>query len=144
MRKQSKNSLVHGVYSSDTVLPWERAAEFRELVRGLQVELCPVGILENRIVYDIAQDIWRKNRVNRHTQLALRQSPMSTAIVNSGKRGTKGISAYLKGQRGKDHDFAKDKKRAKQLANIVPGLNLRKEDETRYLGYIKGSRISLH
>jgi hypothetical protein len=100
MRKKSnKNALVHGVYSSDIVLPWERAEDFNELLKGIRLDFKPNGTTEDDIVFEISVLHWKKRRINRALQLAFLQSSIAAEIEKSGKRSVPGIRHFFKTQR---------------------------------------------
>lgn len=99
MVTKPKNGLVHGVYVSDMILPWERKQEFKELLAGLRKDFEPIGALENDIVFDIASLSWRKRRVNCVMQLALLQNSFAASAEDSGKRSVDGIRSDLDFQR---------------------------------------------
>jgi hypothetical protein len=106
MRKQSnKNALIHGVYSSDIVLPWERAEDFNELLNGIRLDFMPNGTTEDDVVFEIAVLHWKKRRFNRALQLAFLQSTLAAEIEKSGKRSVTGIHRFLKAQRLEQGQF---------------------------------------
>jgi hypothetical protein len=57
------NALRHGVLSRYTVLPWEDADEYRDLVAALATEHAPEGPTEEHLVEELAGIIWRKRRL---------------------------------------------------------------------------------
>jgi hypothetical protein len=57
------NALKHGVLSRYTVLPWEDAAEYRDLVAGLAAEHSPQGPTEEHLIEELAGIFWRKRRL---------------------------------------------------------------------------------
>src|SRR5271168_598926 len=57
------NALRHGVLSRYTVLPWEDAAEYRDLVAALAFEHAPHGPTEEHLVEELAGVLWRKRRL---------------------------------------------------------------------------------
>jgi len=106
MRKQSnKNALVHGVYSSDIVLPWEKAEDFNELLKGIRLDFLPNGTTEDDVVFEIAVLHWKKHRFNRALQLAFLQSTLAAEIEKSGKRSVTGIHRFLKMRRLEEGQF---------------------------------------
>jgi len=106
MRKQSnKNALVHGVYSSDIVLPWEKAEDFNELLKGIRLDFLPNGTTEDDVVFEIAVLHWKKRRFNRALQLAFLQSTLAAEIEKSGKRSVTGIHRFLKMRRLEEGQF---------------------------------------
>jgi hypothetical protein len=57
------NALRHGVLSRYTVLPWEDAAEYRDLAAALVAEHAPQGPTEEHLVEELAGILWRKRRL---------------------------------------------------------------------------------
>jgi hypothetical protein len=57
------NALRHGVLSRYTVLPWEDAEEYHNLVAALVVEHGPQGPTEEHLVEELAGILWRKRRL---------------------------------------------------------------------------------
>ena len=57
------NALKHGVLSRYTVLPWEDAAEYHDLVTALAAEHAPQGPTEEHLVEELAGIFWRKRRL---------------------------------------------------------------------------------
>jgi hypothetical protein len=57
------NALKHGVLSRYTVLPWEEAAEYHDLVAALVAEHAPRGPTEEHLVEELAGIFWRKRRL---------------------------------------------------------------------------------
>src|SRR5947207_13125602 len=57
------NAVRHGVLSRYTVLPWEDADEYEELVTALVAEHGPKGPTEEHFVEEIAGILWRKRRL---------------------------------------------------------------------------------
>jgi hypothetical protein len=57
------NALRHGVLSRYTVLPWEDAAEYGDLVASLIAEHAPQGPTEEHLVEELAGILWRKRRL---------------------------------------------------------------------------------
>src|SRR5262245_12577533 len=117
--KRSRNALVHGVYSSDIILPWEKSEDFHELLNGLRDEYRPVGTSECQIVFDLAVLYWKKARANRQTQVLLRQNPVGVQIVESGKRTTNGICAHLDGKRAVEKEYSDARSKKWQLLGRV-------------------------
>ena len=97
-KQKNRNSLVHGVYSSDVVLPWERAEDFYELLEGIRLDFKPNGAAEDDIVFEIAVLHWKKRRINRALQLTFLENNSVAEIEKSGKRSVRGIRRFLKAQ----------------------------------------------
>ena len=95
MTQRPKNALVHGVYASDVILPWEKRQSFYDLLNGLRRDYQPNGTFEDDIVFDMALQFWKKRRANRTLQLALLQSPFAAQIEESGKHSVEGIRNHL-------------------------------------------------
>ncbi len=57
------NALRHGVLSRYTVLPWEDADEYHDLLEALVAEYKPHGPTEEHLVEELAGVIWRKRRL---------------------------------------------------------------------------------
>jgi hypothetical protein len=98
-KKSNQSALVHGFYSSDIVLPWERAEDFQNLLEGIRLDFMPTGTTEDEIVFEIASLQWKKRRLYRSQQLAVLESPIAADIDNSGKRSVPGIHRFRKSQR---------------------------------------------
>ncbi len=132
MSKQSnQNALVHGVYSSDVVLPWEKAEDFDELLRGIRLDFKPTGTTEDDIVFEISVLHWKKRRIYRGLQLAFQQSGSAAEIEKSGKRGVTGIRRFLNKQR------IKEERKEGQFAAAVVSLS---EATTSLTDYVNGKK----
>ena len=101
-KKSNHNALVHGVYSSDVILPWEKAEDFNALLNGMRLDFKPCGTIEDDIVFDIAVLHWKKRRVNRLLQLGFLQTRLAAELEKSGKRSASGIHSFFKKQRIKE------------------------------------------
>lgn len=64
-----RNAMKHGLLSREVVIDAgegkENAAEFKQLLAQLQIDLCPVGIVEEMLVEKIAVSYWRLRRALR-------------------------------------------------------------------------------
>ena len=76
------NALRHGVLSRYTVLPWEDAAEYRDLVASLVAEHAPHGATEEHLVEELAGILWRKRRL-RLAEAATHQHGLEDALSQS-------------------------------------------------------------
>ena len=94
-RKSNKNALVHGVYASDVLLPWESRAGFEKLLDELRAELNINGASEEEIAFDIAVKFWNKRRVKRMEQASMTRAQFSAAVKDSGERGFSGIERAI-------------------------------------------------
>jgi hypothetical protein len=101
MIKKSKNALMHGVYTSDVILPWESATDFYALLNGLRDYLQPDGTLEDQIVESIARQFWKKRRVEWLLQHALLQSRFADEAEKSEKRSVEGVRTHLDVERSR-------------------------------------------
>jgi hypothetical protein len=104
-KKSNKNAFVHGVYSGDIILPWEKVEDFNELLKGIRLEYTPTGTTEDDVVFEIAVLLWKKRRFNRALQLAILQSTLAAEIEQSGKRSVTGIHRFLKTRRRDETQF---------------------------------------
>jgi len=116
MARKLKNALVHGVYSSDLILPWEKAEDFIELLNGLRRDFQPIGMSEDLAIFDKACAYWKKFRMQRVNQVALHQNAIAAQIEESGKRGVNGIRSHL------DRVRSKKKRRHEELATAASEL----------------------
>lgn len=59
------NATKHGLTSTKAVLPWESSAEYEQFHAEIAAEFSPEGFAETRLVADIADILWRKQRVQK-------------------------------------------------------------------------------
>jgi hypothetical protein len=76
------NALRHGVLSRYTVLPWEDADEYRDLLASLVAEHAPQGPTEEHLVEELAGILWRKRRL-RLAEPAAHQHGLEDALSQS-------------------------------------------------------------
>jgi hypothetical protein len=76
------NALRHGVLSRYTVLPWEDADEYRDLLASLVAEHAPHGPTEEHLVEELAGILWRKRRL-RLAEAATHQHGLEDALSQS-------------------------------------------------------------
>ncbi len=76
------NALSHGVLSRYTVLPWEDAAEYRDLAAALVAEHAPQGPTEEHLVEELAGIFWRKRRL-RLAEAAAHRRGLEDAVLQS-------------------------------------------------------------
>jgi hypothetical protein len=76
------NALRHGVLSRYTVLPWEDAAEYRDLVASFVAEHTPYGPTEEHLVEELAGILWRKRRL-RLAEAAAHRRGLEEALSHS-------------------------------------------------------------
>ncbi len=67
------NAVKHAILSRYTVLPWEDATEYGELLAALVVEHKPRGPTEEHLVEEIAGIMWRKRRLRLAEASAMRE-----------------------------------------------------------------------
>ena len=84
------NALRHGVLSRYTVLPWEDAAEYRDLVASLVVEHTPQGPTEEHLVEELAGVLWRKRRL-RLAQAAAHRYGLDDALSQSRRTAKRAV-----------------------------------------------------
>ena len=76
------NALRHGVLSRYIVLPWEDAAEYRDLVASLVAEHAPQGPTEEHLVEELGGVLWRKRRL-RLAEAAAHRHGLEEALSQS-------------------------------------------------------------
>ncbi len=67
------NAVKHAILSRYTVLPWEDATEYGELLEALVVEHKPEGPTETHLVEELAGIFWRKRRLRMAEASAARE-----------------------------------------------------------------------
>src|SRR5258708_36158610 len=80
-KSKTKNALIHGVYSSDLVMPWESREAFENLLAALRAEFSPGGAMEQEAVPDLACLRWPKLRVRKMWQAATRRAPFEIELI---------------------------------------------------------------
>jgi hypothetical protein len=96
--KKNRNAMVHGLYASEIILPWESEKEFERLHQELKEEWSPCGGMELETVFGLARLFWIKRRLMRTWDLAFRKDPLVQDIANSGKKSWAEIHNYLRDQ----------------------------------------------
>jgi hypothetical protein len=87
------NALRHGLLSRDTVLPWEDAAAYRELLLSLVEEHRPEGPTEVHLVEELAGAIWRKRRL-RLAEAALARDGVIRTVERLREAEAAGAATY--------------------------------------------------
>jgi hypothetical protein len=95
-KRKSKNALIHGLYSSDVVMPWESREDFENLLADLRAEFKPDGAMEQDTVVDLACLRWQKQRVRKMSQAATYSDPFAVDLIQSGKKSWSGIRRHLR------------------------------------------------
>jgi len=72
-RAEKKNSLKHGVYSREVMLPGENIRGYEALVGELIEEWAPDGMTERSLVDRLVGLLWRRQRLERYEQSKLQQ-----------------------------------------------------------------------
>jgi hypothetical protein len=85
------NALRHGVLSRYTVLPWEDAAEYRDLVASLVAEHAPHGPTEEHLVEELAGILWRKRRL-RMAEAAAHRKGLEDALSHSHRTARRAVA----------------------------------------------------
>src|SRR5262249_10545869 len=99
----SKNALVHGLYASEIVLPWESEKDLETLFRELKIEWMPHGRQEMETVLSIARLNFLKHRLMRSTQIAFRRDPFLAELEKDGAKSWADVAARLE-ERSKTDD----------------------------------------
>jgi hypothetical protein len=84
------NALRHGVLSRYTVLPWEDAAEYRDLLASLVAEHVPHGPTEEHLVEELAGILWRKRRL-RLAESAAHRHGLEEALSQSQRTAKRAV-----------------------------------------------------
>ena len=85
-KRTDKVALVHGLYASDIILPWESEEDFQRLFRELKEEWLPHGRQEFETLLSLARLNWLKHRLMRSTQIAFRRDPLVAELEKSGAK----------------------------------------------------------
>lgn len=89
------NALVHGLYATDIVLPWESKEDFEQLWRDLQQEWLPQGRQENETVLSLAHMNWLKHRLMRTTQMTFLRDPLLSELRKQGIKTWAELSEFI-------------------------------------------------
>ena len=98
---KTRNALVHGIYSDELVLPWEKEEDFTELFESLRADLNPEGALEEEMVFDIARLHWLKRRAIRAVHIEFHTDPAADKLIElATKGGVQEIDRYVRDKAG--------------------------------------------
>jgi hypothetical protein len=92
---KTKNALIHGVYASDNVLPWESEEDFEYVHAELRAEWGPEGRTEDETVLSLARLHWLKHRLMRSTQIAFRKDPFVAELDKAGVKSWADVQTFL-------------------------------------------------
>ena len=101
--RKTKNALIHGLYSSDLVMPWELREEFEKLHADLCMEFSPNGPMEQETVLDLACLRWQKQRVRKMWLAATYNDPFAIELIETGEKSFSGIRRHLRRQARDTH-----------------------------------------
>jgi hypothetical protein len=93
---KTKHALVHGIYASDNVLPWESEEDFERLYQDLRTEWTPDGRTEEETILALARLHWLKHRLMRSTQLAFHRDPFVAELEKLGAKNWAEVASCLK------------------------------------------------
>lgn len=94
-KQGNRNSVRHGVYARETVLPWESEQAFADLHQSFIDELQPVGPLEQEAVREVAELHWRKQRLALGYLLPFYRAMPPAALIDAARQGLMALAAYL-------------------------------------------------
>ncbi len=94
-KRKKRNALVHGLYASEILLPWESRKDLLRLHADLKDQFRPVGRLEEELVLDIVNCRWLKHRLMRMRQVATHSDPFSQQLIGCGKKSFGAIIKQL-------------------------------------------------
>jgi len=89
------NALIHGLYATDIVMPWESKEDFEQLWRDLKQEWLPIGRQEYETVLSLAHMNWLKHRLMRTTQIAFRRDPFLSELQKKGAKTWAEVSNFF-------------------------------------------------
>ena len=105
MTKRSKNAITHGVYAEEVVLPWEDAQAFDKLHQDVRRDLKPSGYLQEQKVFDVAKELWRKQRLAIGYVLPFYKKQITPELMEAAKGGIAGLAVYLADQSNRGPDM---------------------------------------
>jgi hypothetical protein len=69
-KRSSRRPILHGIFASEMLLPWERKRDFLGLYEKFRYELRPEGASEEEVVLDYTWLHWLKRRAFRAVQFS--------------------------------------------------------------------------
>jgi hypothetical protein len=93
---RSRNALVHGVYATDVLMPWDSKDDFEKLHEDLKAEYFPRGRSEHEVVLDLACLFWQKHTLWRMRPLAVLKDPLAQDILQTERKSWSGIRKRLR------------------------------------------------
>lgn len=97
-KRSSRRPILHGIFASEMLLPWERRRDLLGLYEKFRYELRPEGASEEEVVLDYTWLHWLKRRAFRAVQFSFQRDPFALELANSGKKTARGIQKYLNEQ----------------------------------------------
>jgi hypothetical protein len=88
-KKSSGNAMKHGAYTKKTLLPGESAGDWEDLKTRLWSEWAPDGPTEEFFVGQLAELMWRRERIARYDQAELAQAVTAVRLNNQAFRARK-------------------------------------------------------
>lgn len=92
---KTNNALTHGLYASESVLPWESPQAFADLHESIREELNPCGQLEENAVLEVAELHWRKQRLSVSYLLPYHKTAPAPELVQAAQTSVPALAAYL-------------------------------------------------
>lgn len=125
----TKNALKTGVYSRDTLLPWEEEAEYEEHRTEIFDDYLPVGKIQSGIVGNMADNRWLRERLRRSTAIATRQHSYGRELEQSGVRSWQEAQKFLS-EREDEHRklFRNIDESMRQITIMLEDLSEESED----------------
>ena len=128
---RNKNALHHGLYSSDFILPWEKAEDFDELLNGVREDFTPQEQSKTGSLLILPNPILEES-AGKPSRLNFSFCNLGLQIVASGKRTVKGISAHVARPIDENDGFDVHMKRAELLRSMIPDLKITEEVKNRF------------
>jgi hypothetical protein len=101
------NALRHGLTAKElTVMPFETPADYEALLEGLRQDFQPHSTIEEILIEQMAQSLWRRQRVVRveksEIEADLAMAPLHFDAAEHRKRASARFGGYGKGTEGLD------------------------------------------
>jgi hypothetical protein len=143
----NRNALVHGVYATDVLMPWDSKEDFERLHNDLKAEFSPRGRAEEEAVLDLALLHWQKQTVWRMRPTAVLSDPFLHDIMQTERKSWPSIRKRLR-KAAKDHRTLKGVAEANnaELLSQVQGLQkkLAKASGAEEVKLLEGKLDALH
>jgi hypothetical protein len=122
-KTSSRNAMTHGIYSTAKVIPGESEEAYDAFFRQSLISLCPANSIEVELAAQIANDMWRLERIRRIEQaewekgtIDLRRMNIISQMISRIRRDVAGgLSSFASVQR---HRQKQEKEQLPDAATI--------------------------